>query len=120
MAAMQSGIGVPASLLELLACPRDGLSLTAEDNQLRCPSGHSYPVVDGIPVLLIPELGQSTTPGARVHNAIMDSIVLAMDPGPDPFAGEAVHARVREVIAATSGNMYRGLTLTKYPIPRLR
>ena len=44
-------------LLEVLACPtEDHAPLTASDDSLTCTKcGRVYPIVDGIPVLLIDE-----------------------------------------------------------------
>jgi SAM-dependent methyltransferase len=48
-----SAAGNLADLVALLRCPRSGDELTlTEDGALLAPSGWSYPVVDGIPVLI--------------------------------------------------------------------
>jgi 2-polyprenyl-3-methyl-5-hydroxy-6-metoxy-1,4-benzoquinol methylase/uncharacterized protein YbaR (Trm112 family) len=52
---MQIGTAVDADLLSLLACPRDGLPLREEGRLLICETGHRYPVVEGVPVLLCSE-----------------------------------------------------------------
>lgn len=45
-----------AQLLPLLRCPTDGSRLLLEDGMaLRTPDGQSYPVVDGVPVLIAAE-----------------------------------------------------------------
>jgi 2-polyprenyl-3-methyl-5-hydroxy-6-metoxy-1,4-benzoquinol methylase/uncharacterized protein YbaR (Trm112 family) len=106
-------------LLKILACPRDRLPVIADGARLRCAQNHSYPVVDGIPVLLVPELAHAA-PGERVHPAIEMSLRQAENPGPDPFQGEGVHPQVQAMVAGTNGFMYTGLTLTSYPIPTLR
>jgi len=110
---------VSDGLLSILACPRDRHPLTRNGTRLLCIAGHSYPVVDGVPVLLLPELGQAA-PGERIHPAISNSLQQAENPGPDPFEGKGVHPQVQAMVSSTNGHMYDGLKLTEYPIPRLR
>jgi SAM-dependent methyltransferase/uncharacterized protein YbaR (Trm112 family) len=112
-------IPVSDALLSILACPRDQLALSPNGSRLHCIAGHSYPVVDGIPVLLLPELGQAAE-GERIHPAIANSVKQAEDPGPDPFEGTGVHPQVQAMVSSTNGHMYDHLSLAKYPIPRLR
>ena len=52
-------------LLEILACPKCHTKLELkEPDQLRCPMDRVlYPIIDGIPVLLIEE-GKPEEPGA--------------------------------------------------------
>ena len=38
--------------LDVLACPLDGLDLHFASSCLLCSDGHSYPIVEGVPVLL--------------------------------------------------------------------
>ncbi|MBI4394426.1 MAG: methyltransferase domain-containing protein [Euryarchaeota archaeon] len=107
----------------LLVCPRDRLDVTLDKDSLACSKDHRYPVVAGVPVMLIGE----TEP---THSTITTSLALAdewkreknedqtidrlLSPGEiDPF--------VQKEIAATNGYMYRPLIgrLKRYPIPRL-
>jgi SAM-dependent methyltransferase/uncharacterized protein YbaR (Trm112 family) len=91
-----------------LACPRDRAPLSRQGERLGCPEGHSYALVDGIPVLLLEE-------EAPTHAACQASLTsrAALD---DP------DALVQDVIAATCGNLYRHLigNVTRYPIPEIR
>ena len=43
----------------LLACPYERTPLTRDDSVLRCPNGHTFPVVDDIPVLLRSDVPQT-------------------------------------------------------------
>jgi uncharacterized protein YbaR (Trm112 family) len=56
---MTSPVLIDARLLALLACPRDHGELRVEDGRLCCAHGHSYPVVDGVPVFLLAEREQT-------------------------------------------------------------
>ena len=91
-----------------LACPRDRAPLTREGDRLGCAEGHSYGLVDGIPVLLLEE-------EAPTHAACHASLT----PG---AATDDPDALVQDVIAATCGNLYRHLigNVTRYPIPEIR
>jgi len=88
-----------------LVCPRDR---TALRNGV-CEQGHEYPIVDGIPILLLEEEAPTHAACGRIEE-------LPPPPatGVDPF--------VREVIGATCGRLYEHLVrdLPEYPIPELR
>jgi len=91
-----------------LVCPRDRGALTREGDALVCAEGHRYPVVDGIPVLLVPE-------DEPTHGACWVSLER-------PEAIADTDAFVQGAIAATCGNLYRHLigNLPAYPIPEIR
>lgn len=107
-------------LLRLLVCPRDQTALEEKDQRLVCPVGHRYPIVEGIPVLLLGETPQTHVEGARSLEmaAAADGIPTVLSGPPsgdiDPF--------VQEMIAGTNGCFYIPLIgkLTEYPIPALR
>jgi 2-polyprenyl-3-methyl-5-hydroxy-6-metoxy-1,4-benzoquinol methylase/uncharacterized protein YbaR (Trm112 family) len=111
---------VDRELLQLLVCPRDHQALQEEDRQLLCPSGHQYPIVEGIPILLLSETPQTHVEGTR-------SLQVGASRGSTPIrfsdkpSGE-IDPFVQNVIAATNGLLYLGLVgkLTGYPIPYLR
>lgn len=105
-------------LLDLLACPRDGLPLNPESTSLVCAHGHRYPVVRGIPVMLV-EGAEPTHPAfnetrpyvkAFSHKRVAARVV-----------NDGVHPFVRQAIVGTCGNMYRNVPhrLHRYPIPTL-
>jgi len=105
-------------LLTLLVCPRDHQALEEQDQHLFCPSGHRYPIVEGIPILLLAETPQTHPEGGRSLQvgASGESTPPLQTPPPgaiDPF--------VQDVIAATNGMLYLRLVgkLTSYPIPYL-
>lgn len=88
-----------------LVCPRDRSAL--RDGV--CEHGHEYPVVDGIPVLLLDEEAPTHAACGRV------------EPLPPPIR-EGIDPFVQEVIGATCGRLYEHLVagLPDYPIPELR
>lgn len=108
-----------------LVCPTDGSPLKWDGQRLHGASGRSYPVVDGIPVLLQADVTQT-------HRSALASLEHAArashtDPSPThasetqqvtPSSG--VHPFVHRVLAATNGLMYRDLTPGEYPIPDIR
>ena len=111
---------VDKNLLQLLVCPRDHQPLAELDQRLICPSGHDYPIVEGIPILLLSETPQTHPEGTRSLEVASAPNVVSTTPcrpqsmGIDPF--------VQEMIAGTNGCLYIPLIgkLTEYPIPYLR
>lgn len=101
-------------------CPRDKTPLRAGTIELVCEHGHSYPIIEGVPILLVSEMEQTHIEGARSLQVAKSRDVDSLpkfDVGKDeidPF--------VRNVIGATNGGLYQHLvgTLQKYPIPNLR
>jgi uncharacterized protein YbaR (Trm112 family) len=87
-------------LLRLLVCPRDHLVLEGRDGHLICPSGHRYPVVDGIPILLLSETQQTHVEGTRSLQ-VGASGGSGPTPLPSPPQGE-IDPFVQNVIAATN------------------
>jgi SAM-dependent methyltransferase/uncharacterized protein YbaR (Trm112 family) len=111
---------VDSELLQLLACPRDHQILEERDGHLICPSGHRYPIVEGIPILLLSETPQTHLEGTRSLQAGA-SAKSSPTRLPSPPTGE-IDPFVQNVIAATNGMLYIRLIgkLTDYPIPHLR
>ena len=108
------------ALLPLLVCPRDHQALEERDQQLLCPSGHRYPIVEGIPILLLSETQQTHIEGTRsLQMGASGEAAPAPLPGPPPGV---IDPFVQNVIAATNGLLYIQLVgkLTDYPIPYLR
>jgi len=105
-------------LLGMLACPRDRQALRQDGDRLLCPDGHIYAIVEGIPILLVPDVEQTHIEGTRSLLVAESGAALPqfnVGPGEiDPF--------VRNAIGATNGGLYQHLvgTLTEYPIPHLR
>jgi uncharacterized protein YbaR (Trm112 family) len=68
-------------LMEILACPcpehaelRTGSASDPEADALTCTScGRSFPVIDGIPVLLLDEVLPGTGPTAGTSDGVRDS-----------------------------------------------
>jgi len=108
-------------LREHLACPRDKSPLTDDGDDLVCPHGHRYPVVDGIPVMLVDE-------AERTHDYIrrtLDDVAahrngtFAEEPVQD---AESIDPFVQGEVPYTSGNLYFSVQhrLSRYPIPETR
>jgi ubiquinone/menaquinone biosynthesis C-methylase UbiE/uncharacterized protein YbaR (Trm112 family) len=110
-------------LLNLLCCPRDGSQLSLEGNLLNCMEhNHQYPVIDGIPVLLIDEIDPTNwnTPAS-----IELAAKINRGEAPVPYCdwqASGVHPHVQEIVASTGGTLYKYAInkLTRYPIPELR
>jgi ubiquinone/menaquinone biosynthesis C-methylase UbiE/uncharacterized protein YbaR (Trm112 family) len=106
-------------LLEILACPRDRLALREMDGCLLCPQGHSYAIVEGIPILLLRELEQTHVEG----KAALELVESGKRPAPQSElqAGQ-IDEFVSAIIAGTNGSLYQHLVgkLKAYPIPNLK
>jgi ubiquinone/menaquinone biosynthesis C-methylase UbiE/uncharacterized protein YbaR (Trm112 family) len=114
-------------LEESLVCPRDKQSLERNENRLLCQKGHSYPVIDGVPIMLVDD----ETP---THDYIIDSIseaekLQAGEPAGDFLDIEKKENEKDEIdefvkgeLPYTCGNLYFSIQhrLTRYPFGDLR
>jgi SAM-dependent methyltransferase/uncharacterized protein YbaR (Trm112 family) len=120
--------------LEHLACPREHQRLVQQGAHLVCAQGHRYPIVDGVPVMLLAEatetIGVAAASLAAANSPDPSGLYLATLSLSDDErrgiaelsrAGSAIDPVVAYLIAATNGLMYRHLigTLDRYPIPEL-
>ena len=136
-------IGAPGDaidpwLLEHLVCPRDRQRLTPAASGLVCGSGHRYPVVDGVPVMLLDDvthtisiaggsMREAARPEPRTGEAglYLDSIGISDEEKRGVMAlaaqGSGIDPVVAYLVAATNGLMYKHLIghLDRYPIPDL-
>ncbi len=111
---------LPPGLLKTIVCPRDKQPLRDESGHLRCPEGHRYAVVEGIPILLVSEAKQTHIEGDR-SLVIADAGNGAQLPKIEIVA-EEVDPFVKNAIGATNGGLYQHLVgnLKEYPIPDMR
>ena len=119
--------------LEHLRCPRDQRRLTQSGDYLDCGE-HRYPVVQGVPVMLLDEVphtldiaGRSieAASGDRTSTFFLDTLSLSDDEKQGivalAAAGGPIDPVVAHLVAATNGLMYKHLIgrLDRYPIPHL-
>lgn len=119
--------------LEHLVCPRDQRRLTQSGSHLYCGE-HRYPVVHGVPVMLLDEVphtldiaGRSLAAAGhdRTSTLFLDTLSLSDDEKQGivalAAAGGPIDPVVAHLVAATNGLMYKHLIgrLDRYPIPRL-
>jgi SAM-dependent methyltransferase/uncharacterized protein YbaR (Trm112 family) len=119
------------ALLAKLRCPYDRATLKGDVDRLVCSAGHSFPVVEGIPVMLREDVSQTlwvATASLRIartgaSDAYVDTLGLSeqeraavKDAGPS-----AIDPVVSAMLVATSGLMYKPLrrNLDVYPIPEI-
>jgi SAM-dependent methyltransferase/uncharacterized protein YbaR (Trm112 family) len=129
------------SFFESLVCPRDHSSLQRAGSFLVCKHEHGYPIVDGIPVLLLDDK-QQTIEVAEASWAAASGVASGISPEDPLFtstlgisedekkgilarSGESssgIDPVARFMIGATNGLLYKHLigNLTQYPIPVLR
>jgi SAM-dependent methyltransferase/uncharacterized protein YbaR (Trm112 family) len=106
-------------LLAHLACPLDKQALKPVAEQLVCPQGHTYPVVHGIPVMLVGDASPTHPAIPKTLEEVSGSLPM-QDPSIE--SGREIDPIVQVVVSATCGFLYRHLPgkLTRYPIPELR
>jgi SAM-dependent methyltransferase/uncharacterized protein YbaR (Trm112 family) len=121
-----------------LACPIDRAALTVAADELICAQGHRYPVVDGVPVMLRPDvpatisLAEASLQRARgagidtrAPHLFLESLGISDEEKRGVLELAARGGRIDPVvaylIAATNGLMYKHLigNLDEYPIPEL-
>ena len=99
-----------------LVCPRDRSALRTEGEAAACEQGHRYPIVQGVPVLLL-------TDEPPTHAACCVSGTRTAEEGrPAAVAAEAIDPMVQQAVAATCGSLYKHMIgrMTAYPIPEIR
>ena len=124
-------------LIENLACPRHREALTFDSDQLSCPCGCKYPVVEGIPVMLLPDarqtmgLANTSLELSQIANSdgglYLDSLGISAEEkqGVLDLAKKqdtSIDPVVSYMVGATNGIAYKSLVgkLRSYPIPDLR
>ena len=109
-----------------LVCPRDHQRLRREGNTLVCSEGHSYPIVDGIPVMLlndvVPTQEYTTISLEQASSSSQETETEDAQEKSTSDESDGIDPHVQEVIGATGGILYTSLVgnLTRYPIPELR
>ncbi|MGQ0543231.1 MAG: methyltransferase domain-containing protein [Blastocatellia bacterium] len=111
-------------LFDHLVCPRDKKNLKLESEVLVCQSGHSYPVVEDIPIMLVDDeefthdyirqtLEKVSSLKAGNHECIK---------GQTEIENGKIDEFVQGEIPYTSGNLYFSVQykLSRYPIPNFR
>lgn len=128
--------------LDNLVCPVTKKSLEYKEGMLFSPCGRSYPVVDGVPVMLLEDVEQTQNivlPSIARAKSELDSIDMRAEHLYLESLGISDQERegivqlesagkskvdpvVAYMVAATSGNSYKSLLgkLREYPIPELR
>jgi SAM-dependent methyltransferase/uncharacterized protein YbaR (Trm112 family) len=131
-------------LLANLVCPREHGSLSVLGSKLICPAGHAYPVIKGVPVMILDDVEQTVTAGSASselaqlacqeseqkyqEDYFLDTLWISAE----NLAGlkraietaqfGEVDPVVRYLVSHTCGKLYRPLVgrLSTYPIPELR
>jgi len=129
-------------LISHLVCPRDHSLLTQFDSSLVCTFGHRYPIVEGIPVMLLAD--EKETIGIAKHSLSVASRYSEDLTSDDPWFTTTlgisenekdgiielskksnhylVDPVVQFLVGATNGILYKDVIgkLDCYPIPELR
>ncbi len=102
-----------------LVCPLDHQRIEFLARSLTCPSGHVFPVIDGIPIPL-PCVADGATVLDFISPVGSQEGPFYSDSKSEPPAG-VVDPFVQDHLVSTNGNLYKHLVgrLTRYPIPDL-
>lgn len=101
-----------------LVCPRDKSDLRRDGYHLYCPRNHRYPIVEGVPIMLLDNVAQTAPDVVRRSLAAAGSdLPLETD-----AQGGPVDSYVQQAIVGTNGNLYGRVAgkLPRYPIPEIR
>jgi ubiquinone/menaquinone biosynthesis C-methylase UbiE/uncharacterized protein YbaR (Trm112 family) len=124
---------------ENLACPRDHCELRSTSGFLVCGAGHQYPIVDGVPVMLLDDIRQTMTVvegslgrangqiqgDERAPELYLESLGISEEEKAGVVKlcqkNGQIDPVVAYLVAATNGLMYRHLVgkLSRYPIPKI-
>lgn len=126
-------------LRENLVCPRDKTKLRFEENVLISETGHRYPVVDGVPIMLLDNVEQTlwvasaslaeSNNGKEARDTdkfYIETLGISEDEKRAVRAeigkSSTIDPVVKYIIAATSGYLYKPLIgkLETYPIPEMQ
>src|SRR5262245_55616562 len=91
-----------------LVCPRDFGRLEFEQDSLVCAAGHSYPCLDGIPVMLIEAPDPTGNICGQTLKAAREQTVQSLAAARAPISG--IDAYVRKILVGTCGNLYTPVT----------
>jgi len=131
--------------LDNLVCPRDHNRLEHVSDKLICLEGHAYPVVDGVPVMLLGDQPQTIAAAEKsleLATGRADQRQIDQSQMPELYleslsikeiekkgiiqlarnGASKIDPVVAHMIGATNGNLYKHLIgrLDSYPIPHLR
>jgi uncharacterized protein YbaR (Trm112 family) len=101
-----------------LVCPRDKHDLRCERDRLICSHRHEYPIVAGVPIMLVDDVAQ-TLPDLTARTLSASAL---SDAGVSSDANPWIEPFVQKTIVGTNGNLYGRVAgkLPRYPIPALR
>jgi ubiquinone/menaquinone biosynthesis C-methylase UbiE/uncharacterized protein YbaR (Trm112 family) len=109
-------------LIEHLVCPRDRGGLAVESDRLLCGEGHSYPLVDGIPIMLVEEADSTHDYIAQTLDDVARYDANGGEAGGMDVSDDEVDPFVQGEVPYTSGYLYFSVQhkLSRYPIPETR
>jgi len=116
---MEPSPNIDPRILDLVVCPRDKLRLDSREGALFCANGHEYPVLGGVPILLVSDAAPTHVEATRSLEAgrLRELPGYGVTP-----TGMTVDPWVNEEIGATNGMLYLPVQgkLKEYPIPAVR
>ena len=102
-----------------LVCPKDFSPLTPTGDRLVSAGGRAYPVVEGVPIMLVEDARPTIAHCVKsIEKVVRGEMVRPADASP---AARGIDAFVQQNVAASCGLMYRSAInrLRHYPIPEI-
>lgn len=111
-----------SAVLDLLVCPLDHLPLSVGDGECRCEGGHTFPIYDGIPVLLPRQVEHTHATAVATTEFLVKQGRSSNQPPRANRPADEIDAYVQKHAVDVAGRLYsrRVGSLDRYPIPRLR
>jgi ubiquinone/menaquinone biosynthesis C-methylase UbiE/uncharacterized protein YbaR (Trm112 family) len=109
-------------LQQHLVCPRDKEPLEVNSGRLRCPKGHTYPIVDDIPIMLVDDAEVTHHYIERTLEQVESSDGTAVERKEHDTDAESIDPFVQNEVPYTSGILYFSVQnrLERYPVPEIR
>lgn len=105
-------------LKENIVCPRDKREIELRGDKLVCSMGHTYNLIDGIPIMLLNDVDSTHFMHDKTIQLANDGVSFkAQDE--EILSLDCIDPYVQANIASACGHMYHGLIdkVTEYPIP---
>ena len=109
-------------MLEHLVCPRHRCTLRREGDELICPTGHAFPIVDEIPIMVLDDVKQTHWVASELIEMVKKYRGGELIGIEQATTATGIDPQVQGLVAYTCGNLYGPLVgkLERYPIPELR
>lgn len=108
-------------LRHVLVCPLDHAKVSEQEGSFVCEQGHSFPIVDGIAIMLDPEQSPTLRNAFATTQRLISERHSAHGNEFNAKTSLGIDDYVQANVAGSCGNLYKSMRgkLTRYPIPDL-